>query len=247
MDSSKIAKYLSKLLIEDDEADLIRFSFPDENRKIKCSKSFLSEISLVFGKMFSGTWLTETTIKLEDDVTFDQYSTFKLFLEIIYELRDVSSLSVNEATAVYFYTDKYSVMDVTMKIQTYLNKRMEASVNEHPVSVAELNDGLQFAKLYKLDDFKKKLDKVELDFNEENPVQFFDLAIKFQLDSLKEQVIQHLKTIEPNDTWTHEVSNSVVKCLQKELKEEIKRRDVSTKKIGSPYFLDPCLGSYIEY
>lgn len=218
MNSSKISNYLSKLLIEDDEADLIRFTFPDDNRKIKSSKSILSEISPVFEKMFSDTWLTESTIKLEDVVTFHQYSTFKLFLELVYELREVNSLSVDEATAVYFYSHKYEVIDTTNKIQTHLNQRMEAGVGKNPLSVAELNDGLEFAEMYQLEDFKQKLDKVKLDFDHDNPVQFFDLAVKFQLDTVKEQIIQHLKTIEPQDNWTLEISNLVCKCLQKEQK-----------------------------
>lgn len=184
MNSSKIALYLSKLLIDDDETDLIRFTFPDDNRKIKCSKSMLSEISPVFQKMFSETWLKETTIKLEDDVTFIQYSAFKLFLEIIYELRDINSLSVDDATAIFFYSHKYQVADIKNEIQDHLNKRMEAAsaVTRDPLSTAELNDGLQFAEMYQLEDFKKKLDKVKLGFDDNNPVQFYDLAVAFGMN-----------------------------------------------------------------
>lgn len=159
-----------------------------------------------------------------DDVTFNQYSTFKLFLEIIYELREVNSLSVDEATAVYFYAHKYEVIDTTDKIQTHLNKRLKDGLSKRPLSVAELNDGLQFADTYQLEDFKKELDKVKLDFDEENPVQFFDLAVSFQMILLKDQIIQHLKTIEPNDTWTLEISHLVLKCLQKEHRKQTRYR-----------------------
>lgn len=202
--------------MEDDEDDLIRFTFPDDDRKIKCSKSMLSEISPVFKTMFNETWLKESIVKLEDDVTFHQYSIFKQFLEILYELRDVYSLKIDEATAVYFYSHKYEVIETTNKIQAHLNERMEAGISKDPLSVAELNDALQFASLYGLEDFKKKLDKVKLHFNDENPVEFYNLAVEFQMDLLKEQIVQHLKIIEPKDNWTHELSNAVLKCLQKE-------------------------------
>ncbi len=239
MDSSTIARYLSKLLIEDDETEIIRFEFPNETRKIKSSKSFLSKISPVFKTMLGETWLTDTTIKLEDQVKFDQYVTFKLFLEIIYELFDVNMLSVEQAIEVYHYADKYEVTDLSKKIRSLLNKRMESSVSKNPVSVAELTEGLHFAELYQLDEFKKKLDKVALDFNEENPALFFDLAVKFGQDTLKEQIIQHLKTIEPNDTWTLEISNSVVKCLQEELRKEKMNRSAFEESIGSIKFGTP--------
>lgn len=220
MNASKIAHYFTKLLIEDDDADVIRFTFPDDTRKIKCAKSLLSEISPVFEKMFNETWLKESIIKLEDNVTFGQYSTFKLFLEIVYELREVTSLQVDEATAVYYYSHKYQVSDITNKIQQHLNQRMESGMSKSPFSLAELTDGLEFALTYQLAKFKNKLDKVKLEFNEENPIEFFDLADKFKLESLKQQVIDHLKNIEPKESWTLQISNLVIKCLQKELRDE---------------------------
>lgn len=226
MNASKIANYFTKLLIEDDDTDLVRFTFPNDTRKIKCSKSMLSEISPVFEKMFSETWFNESTIKLEDTVNFDQYSTFKLFLEIIYELKEVNSLQVHEATSVYYYSEKYQVDVTTNKIQEYLNQRMKSGMSKNPFSVAELRDGLEFAETYQLGDFKKKLDKVKLDFDEENPVKFFDLAVKFQLDILKQQVIEHLKAIEPKESWSIEISNLVVKSLQKDQKEQQELKDL---------------------
>lgn len=220
MNASKIAHYFTKLLIEDDDTDVIRFTFADDKRKIKCSKSMLSEISPVFAKMFSETWLNESIIKLEDNVTFDQYSTFKLFLELIYELRGVSSLPVYEATAVYHYSHKYQIDATTNKIQEHLNQRMKSGMSRNPFSVSELNDGLEFAETYQLEDFKQKLDNVKLDFNEENPVKFFDLAVKFEMDLLKQQVIDHLKNVEPNESWSLEISNLVIKSLQKEQRKQ---------------------------
>lgn len=69
-------------------------------------------------------------------------------------------------------------------------------------SLAELEDGMEFAQYYHLNDFKKKLD--------------LDLANKFELVALKKQVIRHLKTIDPKEDWIPELACSVVKCLQKD-------------------------------
>lgn len=107
-------------MLEDDcEDDLIRFTFPYEKRKIKCSISMVSAASNVFKAMFSERWnqeksvddaqmvdqrnCYEKSIKLDDPVHFDEYLMFKLFVEILYGLRHVdSSLTVDQATGIYF-------------------------------------------------------------------------------------------------------------------------------------------------
>lgn len=226
MEAFKVGRFLSKLLLEDDESDIIRFAFANDTRKIRCSKSFLSKISPVFQKMLSKTWLKESTIKLNDlAVAFDQYSTFKMFLEIAYEICDLRHLTTHQLKSAYYYAHKYEVIIAKTQIEAHLKHR----VGKKPLSMAELLDGLQFAEFYQVKNLRRKLSNVKVALDEKNARQFFDLAVEFNLYALKEQVIDHLKTIEPNDTWTHEMSNSVVKSFQKECKKREERKELAKK------------------
>lgn len=225
---SKTAEFLTKLMLEDDEDDVVFFAFPNEKRKIKCSISMLTEISPVFEAMFSTRWHQEKsidnqqldsisqdkTIQLDDGVTFNQYLTFKLLMQILYGLRQIDSLSVDQATGVYFYANKYQIKDVAEKIKKLLNKRMETGISKSPFTFTELKQGIEFAQLYQLDDFKNKLDKVKLDFNGENPVQFWDLVNKFEMEALKQQLLHHLKTIVPKADWGEDILLAVIGRLQ---------------------------------
>lgn len=189
---SKTSEFLTKLVLEDNEDDIVRFAFSNEKRKIKCSISMLSEVSPVFETMFSSLWRNEKaaeveldfhqekTITLDDNVNFDQYVAFKLFMQILYGLHRIDSLSVDQASSVYFYSHKYEIKDIEERIQRFLNKRMESGMSQKPFSVTELKDGIEFAQGYQLDEFKDKLDQVKLAFDEENPIKFFDLANKFE-------------------------------------------------------------------
>lgn len=88
--------------------------------------------------MFSGRWCQnanesveapngaeindkEKIITLIDRVDFDQYLTFKSFMEILYGLRQIDS--IDQATTVYYYAHKYHVVDVEKKILEFLCER----------------------------------------------------------------------------------------------------------------------------
>lgn len=218
MDKSK--NYLLKLLIEsEDEGDFVRFTFPNEERKIKCSINMLSEVSPVFKTMFSETWCPQTSsVKMGDLVQFDQYLTFKLFVGIVYGMYEADSLSVTQATDVYFYSHKYQVEAVSKNILQYLNKRMNPGMSTKPFSVDELKVALDFYKYNGLEVFKKKLDEVILAVDKDNSMSFFKLANEFGMNKLKMQVIGFLKTIEPNENWQPEVLCLAVMDLQSDKK-----------------------------
>ena len=94
-----------KKLMSASEDEIVTFIFPSvlyqpENKNgqmhsemrpktIRALKSMLADSSPVFEAMFSANWDTNA-IKIEDDVEFNQFETFQLFLEV---LLDLSSLS----------------------------------------------------------------------------------------------------------------------------------------------------------
>ncbi|XP_037046525.1 uncharacterized protein LOC119081596 [Bradysia coprophila] len=233
--NSKTAEFLSKLMLEDDGDDVVFFAFPNQKKKIRCSVSMLTEISPVFGAMLSTWWSQENplhvddtqphsfvthsqdkTIQLSDDVNFDQYSTFKLLIQILYGLRQMDSLTVEQATNIFFYAHKYEIKDAEDKIQKFLNERMESGMGQVPLSVAELTEGIEFAQLYHLDGFKKKLDQVKLAFDEENltPFQFWDLSIKFEMKTLQDQIIDRMMNVAPKKDWPFDLLIAVTERLQ---------------------------------
>lgn len=164
----------------------------------------------------------DKTVKLEDDVKFDQCHTFKLLMQILYGLRQINSLSVDQAIGVYFYTHKYQIKDVEDKIQKFLNERMESGLSKRPLSVKELKDGIEFAQMYQLDEFKNKLDRVKLAFDEVNPMQYMDLANQFEMKTLKKQVVDHVKTIAPKEDWSPDILREVITCLQAQIEDNKK-------------------------
>lgn len=231
---SKTVEFLSRIMLEDDEDDVVFFAFPNQKKKIKCSISMLAEFSPVFEAMFSTRWIRENTdgvgdnqpemiataqnktIQLSDDVNFDQYSTFKLLLQILYGLRQMDSLTVDQATNIFHYAHKYEIKDVEDKIQKFLNERMESGMSKLPLTVAELTDGVEFAKMYHLDEFKQKLDQVKLAFDGENlnPFQFWDVATNFEMKTLQQQIVGHLVHVAPNKDWPFDLLLAVTERLQ---------------------------------
>ena len=87
------------------EKEIVTFNFasvlcqPDKNngqlypemrpKTIRALKSLLAGSSPVFATMFSAKWDTNV-IKMEDDVKFDQYKMFLLFLEVFLHLSPLS-------------------------------------------------------------------------------------------------------------------------------------------------------------
>lgn len=70
--------------------------------------------------------------------------------------------------------------------------------------------------MYNLDDVKRKLDKVKLDLNKDNSINFFKLVNEFGINQLKHQVIDYMKTIKPKEDWVPEAICSVIMSLQRD-------------------------------
>ena len=90
-----------KKLMSASEDEIVSFVFrpvvqsiflPDHllrGRTIRVLKSMLTKFSPVFEAMFSADW-DRNSVEMEDDVQFDQFEKFKLFLEVLLELTSLS-------------------------------------------------------------------------------------------------------------------------------------------------------------
>lgn len=208
-------RYLAELLINDDaNEDLVEFTFPNETRKIKCSRSMLSNISEVFKTMLNEKWCTDIkrpSIELNDVVGFDQYVIFKMFVEIIYGIRHVSSMNFDQGIDIYFYAHKYDVKDVSDKIVKHLLGL------QIPFSTTKLKNYIEFVRIYELIDFEKHLDNMNLALNLENHMEVYAIVKSSGLNKLKKQVVDYLKTIEPKSDWCPEAFQGVIKSLKEDV------------------------------
>lgn len=208
--------YLKKLIILDDDDKMVVFTFPFEDRKITCSRTMLCEVSAVFKTMFSEKWNPEnSTVELNDMVSFDQFDTFKLFVEILYGMNHLQSISAIDACNVFFYCHKYNVTDISNDIVRMVNWRMLC----FPVKVNELEIFIKFTQNYQLQNLTESLDKATLDLNESDAVKFFELAINSGMRSLLQQITEYMKTIPPSSDWSKGALEETVKSLQVELNE----------------------------
>lgn len=206
----------------------VTFTFLKDERTIKCSRLILCEISPVFQVMFSATWFqNKSSVELNDAVTFDQYETFNLFVEIVSGKLQISSLDFEHIAAVYYYVDKYQVSNIADAIIKFLAKTMR-------ISVSEFRNLVEFAQTYQLKDFLRQLDnQVEPILYKKDSIKFFELAKKFKMDMLKERIIQRLKSFEPRGYWTPEVTRSVIRALQKENR-QLECKISASQKISPP-------------
>lgn len=230
------AELISKLTLDEEKDDVVYFAFPNQTKKVKCSISVLTEWSSVFGTMFSDRWNKvktenvnaiqtdasgpapkDNTIPLQDAVNFDQYSIFRLLMQVQYGLRRVDLLSVDQATSIYYYAHKYQLQYTEANVQRFLNARMESGISKLPLSVAELTNGIEFAELYNLDEFKKKLDQVTLAFDKDNlnAIQFWNLATRFGMNTLQRQIADHMMNVTPHKDWPFGLLLAVTQRLQR--------------------------------
>lgn len=216
---------------------MVFFAFPKETRKIRCSISMLTEISPVFATMLSDRWNQEKTdnvddnkpdsqpdsnrtsrdriVRLDDYVSFDQYSTFLLLMEVLYGLRQLNTLTVDQAAHIFYYAHKYEMTATENEIQKFLNRRMQYGIKNVPLNLAEVKEGIDFARVYGLDKFRNSLDKVKLALSTENVFQFWHLTTESEMKNLQEQIVDYaMKGCTPNKDWPLDLLVIVAERMQ---------------------------------
>lgn len=149
---------------------------------------------------------------------FDQHAVFKLFLNIIYGLCDVNSLTISQATDVYYYADKYQVDIVKNLILDFIKQKIGVG----HASTTDLNSLYQFVKLYDFDSDSDsdlglliQLDEMNINLDDENCYEFYKLADVMELHAMKRKVIDYCAAVEPNKKWAPEFLCEVIENLQK--------------------------------
>lgn len=201
------AEFLSKLL-DDDEDDIVRFEFEHATKKIKCNISLLMQESQVFKIMFSEKWKKET-IQLKDFVQFNQYLVFKKFVNILYGIIEVNSLTIQLATDVFFYSHKYEVKVMSDKILLFLKEQMK----QRSLSLTEMSRICSFSEMFQLD-LKECLDQVKLCLNNENVYEIYLLAERLNLTKVKERALDFSATIKAREIWSAKFLCAVIGSLQ---------------------------------
>lgn len=215
--TSEIAKLLSNLLVEDDDdEDIVRFSFPNQNRQIKCSICLLSKVSPVFEAMFTENWHTKKTVKMDDFVQFNQFLTFRLFVNMLYGLLEFNSLTIGDATNAFFYSHKYQVEIVNDRILSFLHHKVAIG----SLSLIEFRVLLDFAQLFNLTHLMAKLDHFDLKLDVDNCYELYQLADQMNLKKIKQRVIGYCVTVQPKAEWSSEFLCLVIASMQQKMPRE---------------------------
>lgn len=218
MDQMKWKSNFRKVAFYDNENDtIIRFVFDNELRKIKAYKSLLSEMSQVFKSMFNDRQ-DKFEFKINDPVAFDQFEMFNLFLEIVYGLTDVDTLTVDQAIGVHFYAHKYQIDSLCEMIREILTKK---SVIDKIFSVTQFIDCIQMAELHSWNDLKEQLKNVKLNIkNQSDGLLIYKVCMDHNTinsGSLIGQVASFLAAETVNDHWPRDLVIRVLEQLRNNL------------------------------
>lgn len=268
MDPVELRSEVCKLLLENDEGDIVRFIFPvqdqpdsseesgqgsdpvpgqkdcDEGikvRKIKGYKSFLSKVSPVFKTMFNDQW-NKSEYEMNDLVDFDQFEAFKLFMKVVYGLATIDTLTVDEAIRVHFYSHKYQMDPLTEQVRQVLTKQMNQGIKDKPYSVMELIDCIKMAELYSLKEFKEQLNRVKLDIrNGSDALLFYNTCVNqpTTFNGLIHQVISFLESKPVNDDWPNDLIIRVLELNRRKLK-EFRGQTLYCQHYGDFYDFESC-------
>lgn len=214
---------------EDDE-DMVRFEFEGDTRKLRGHKQVLVDASPVFERMFDKNWIETngSVVKMADNVFFNQFEIFMLFLKCTHGILVVDELTLQETCDLYYYAHKYNVVVMEIDIRDQVTARLEAATIKNdddycaqPLTLPEFVNCIQLVTLHSLDGLRTKLDDVELDVSDDNVFEFYETIKKHNYDSLKPQIISFLMSMQPNASWSLEMMKDVIGSFQNQVLIEV--------------------------
>ena len=156
---------------------------------------------------------------MDDPVDFDQFEAFQLFLEVVYGISTVDTLTVDEAIRVHFYAHKYQMDPLIRQVREVLTKRMNQGIKDKPYSIMELIESIRMAETYSLNEFKEQLNRVKLDITEEiQALGFYDVCVDHKMEGLIDQVVSFMESKPVDDYWPTDLVIRVLELNRKELK-----------------------------
>lgn len=215
MDQMKLKSNFCKVIFYDNEDDtIVRFVFENELYKIKAYKSLLSEISPVFKDIFNDCQ-GKFEFKMNDSVAFDQFEIFKLFLEIIYGLTDVDTLTIDQAICVHFYAHKYQIHLLCEMIREIMTKK---GVIGKTFSVMQFIHTIQMTELHSWNDLKDQLKNIQLNIKDQSEaLSIYKTCMDHNMQSLIGQVVSFLVAETVNDHWPRDLVIRVLEQLRNNL------------------------------
>lgn len=114
-----------------------------EATKVKAHNSVLYNVSPVFESVFNKNWNKSDQV-MDDSllVNFDQPKIFRLFINIIYELRQIITLFTEDVARVHFSIHEYQIESLMTKLRRVLTDRTEAGADMKPYTILELTESI---------------------------------------------------------------------------------------------------------
>lgn len=203
-----------------DENQIVTFTFkqPDNTiKKIRCLKSFLSDISPVMRNDFETEVRGENVVEMDDKVNFDQYEHFKVFIRTLLYLETatasipmtklsdgVESEALISLLTGYFYAEKYQIHQQYKDIYIGLLLSLKQTF-----SIDDLEACLELVELFSLSDIKRHLDSINLKISLKVAVRAYELCNKHGLDKQIEKILAFLEDKDISESWPMDLTTRV--------------------------------------
>lgn len=212
---------ISSLILDENQDDIVYFKLKDKDgkeRSVKGNKSELRNVSVVFTTMFNETWAQSTVPVSDDLVTFDQYATFRRFMELIYGLYKFEDLTISNICDVYFYAHKYQTKDLMYFLTCHLKAKLSRDKNPHQrLQLPLLVECIKMAKTYSLKDVLEKLHTVQIDINKDNCLEFLNVCKDSNMENLKRQIAMFMANTDFDTKWPVELIVRIANLNRKEI------------------------------
>lgn len=177
------------------KGDIVKFRFKGQKGKeVRCLKSFLTLCSPVFTTQFNDTW-DKNAVELDDPVKFDQYERFKLFIEVLIKVKSLKDLKLDGAVCVYFYADKYQIVDLKSKIEDVVS-----SLNDDTLP-SVLERSLEMVEEFGFDALKVAIDGVKLLIMNDLALGLYNTCKRFKMEKLTKKVVSFMSKMDYDASW----------------------------------------------
>lgn len=129
------------------------------------------------------------------------------------QLREHSYLDLNEVVSVYFYADKYQIRDMKQQVEECVGNICGEVLPD------DLIESLETVEKFGFSDLKTAIDKdkVELCIEDDNALQFYNICQRFNMDTLKKDVVSAMSKMDYDVSWPPELLLEIAERNRKDL------------------------------